>query len=324
MTPRENIMAALRGEKHEYIPNFFSDLAFCGASALTFDCGPIGGGRDGFGVLWKTSISAAGQACPITSPPVLEDIADWRRLVKFPDIDAFDWAGLSERQLAGVNRAEKPVEFQMWNGPFERVTHLMGFENALCAMYEDPDEVSALVEAVTDYQIAVLKKGATYFKPDFVTTFDDVATERGLFTSPALYRRLIGPAHRRFNEAARELGIIPLIHCCGKCEELIPDFLEEGYAAWTSAQPSNDILGILRRYKGRFAVMGGYDSNGLPSRPDATDDDMRAEVRRCLKAYGSEDNYLFMGFKLSASPDMSEFMRALAVIDEECKRCGRL
>ena len=324
MTPKENILAAFRGEAHDYVPNFFTDLDYCGATALTFDAGPLEGGYDEFGVLWETSVSAGGQACPITLDPVLKDITEWREKVRFPDIDVFDWEATAQRQIGGADRANRLVEFQMWSGPFERLTHLMGFENALCAMYEDPEEVAALMDAITDYKIAVLRKAKQYYDPDLVTTLDDVATERGLFMSPSLYRELIGPAHKRFNDAAREMGIIPLIHCCGKCEDIIPDFIEEGYAAWTSAQPSNDIRTILADTIGRLAVVGGFDTNGFPARPDSTEEEMRAEVRRCIHDYAEFPNYIFFGFKLASSPDMSEFMKAIAIMGDECRKVGRL
>jgi len=324
MTSKENLIAAIRGEEHDYIPNMFTAPAFCGATALTFDAGPAEGGYDGFGVLWQTSESAGGQACPITTNPVLEDIADWREKVHFPDYENFDWEGTAERQVGQVNREEKAIEFQMWSGHFERLTHLMGFENALCAMYEDPEEVAAFMEALNEYKIGVLRKAAQYYKPDFVTTLDDVATERGLFMSPKLYRELIAPYHKAFNDEARKLGILPFLHCCGKCEDMMQDFVDEGYVMWTSAQPSNDIKGICQRFRGRMAVAGGYDTNGLPGRVDATEEEMRAEVRRCIKDYGSEPNYLFMGFRLAESVDSNNMFSSVMLMDDECRKYGKL
>ena len=63
------------------------------------------------------------------------------------------------------------------------------------------------MEAITDYKIEIVKKAAQYFKPDFFTSFDDVATERGLFMSPGVYRELIKPHHKRLNDAVKAYGM---------------------------------------------------------------------------------------------------------------------
>lgn len=318
MNKKENIFAVMSGKAHEWIPNFMSEVAFAGATSETFDNGPLEGGLDGFGVLWKPSDSAGGAACPITVKPVLDDIRNWREVVTFPDLEAFDWEGCAARQLAGVDREDTPVEYQSWNAQFLRLTHLMGFENALCAMYEEPEECYALMDAVTDYKIEIVKKAAQYFKTDYFTSFDDVATERGLFMSPGLYRELIKPLHKKLNDAVKANGMQPIIHCCGKCEEIIGDFIDEGSIAWSSAQPMNDIVGLQKKYGGAITIIGGFDSNGRPGQQDASEEEVRAEVRRCIDTYAPAGNYIMMGFRLVNSTSIDGFFKALSPINDEC------
>ena len=45
-----------------------------------------------------------------------------------------------------------------------------------------------------------------------------------------------------------------------------------GWAAWSSVQPSNDICHLIETYGDRFGFIGGYDTNGLAAREDASDD----------------------------------------------------
>ncbi len=324
MNSRENMIAAIHGREHEWIPDAMLEMAVAGSASETFENGPAGGGRDGFGVLWKPSDSAGGQGCPITAAPVLEDITKWRDVVKFPNLEEFDWEALAAKQLGRVNRAERAIEYQSWNAQFLRLTHLMGFENALCAMYEEPEECYALMEAITDYKIEIVKKAAQYFKPDFFTSFDDVATERGLFMSPEVYRKLIKPHHKRLNDAVKEYGMEPIMHTCGKCEDIIEDFIEEGAVAWSSAQPVNDIKAIQKKYGSRIAVIGGYDSNGRPGQSDAASDEVEAEVKRCVDEYGSSTNYIMMGFRLAEIGSDKTFLDGLLEINSALKKYGRL
>lgn len=322
ITSKENMLLALNHQKTEWVPSV-GEMITCGGAAETFENGPVGGGMDGFGVKWVTTRSSGGQGTPAPGHCQFDDVADWEDKVVFPDLDAFDWEEAARIQLSVGDTSTRLVEYQCWNWSFLRLTHLMGFENALCAMIEDPDACLAFFDAVADYKIRLAERAVHYFKPDTINSFDDVATERGLFMAPDTYRKLIKPSHTKVNKAIREMGVLPVIHCCGKCEEIIPDFIEEGNVAWSSAQPMNDIEGILQKYGSRLTVIGGYNTNGAPAQPSATPEDIKAEVHRAIDTYAPYGNYIFFGFKLVDSTDPEEIQRAIAPIFEEGERYGR-
>ena len=273
-------------------------MAGVGGAKEWWENGPAEGGFDSFGVRWEGTASAGGARLPLSSPVALTDITAWEDQVKLPDVDKIPWKELAEEWLAGVDRSRQFVEYHAYNAQYERVTHLMGFLEGLCAFTEEPEATEALLTAITDYKIASLERINEYFKPDFYTPFDDVATQRSLFISPDVYRRLVKPQHKRVNDVCKQMGIVPLIHCCGKCEILIEDFIEEGFAAWTAAQPLNDIAGIAKKYGDRFAVIGGYDTNGFAGTMDADDEAVEKEVFRCLSEYGGNGGYVFAGFRM--------------------------
>ena len=322
ISAKENFLMALNHEIPEWVPNSATVVASAGATGETFENGPAGGGKDGFGVEWHCTESAAGQAVPAPGSYVLDDICDWEDKVVFPDLDKFDWKELAERQTSCVNRDEKIIEYSSWNGQFLRLTHLMGFENALCAMAIEPEACFAFMSAVTDYKIKIVERAAEYFKPDLFTSFDDTATEIGTFMSPSAYREIIKPNHKRLNDAIKAYGMIPVIHTCGKCEEIVPDFIEEGAHAWSSAQPTNDIAGILAKYGKQITVIGGYDTNGIPGMPDASEDEMRKEVKRCIDTYAPYGSYIFSGFRIVPGT-LADFINAAKPINAAAEEFGR-
>lgn len=325
LTPKENYLTALVEHKiPEWVPNLFNDVIMAGGGIESFENGPPGGGLDGFGVSWHGTRSAAGQPVPF-GKPVLDDITRWEDVVKFPNLDEYDWEGKAAAQLSmpGADRSQKAVEYGIWNAQFLRLTHLMGFENALVAMIEEPEAVEALLSAITDYKIRLVERVVKYYKPDIITSYDDTATERGLFMSPATYRTLIKPQHKRLNDAIKALGAIPFMHTCGKCEAIIPDFIDEGAYAWSAAQPMNDIAGILQKYGDKIGVAGGYNSNGRPGMYNATAEEIEAEVKRCMETYGPYGSYAFMGFRMVASEDPMAFMEAIAPISAAYEKYGR-
>ncbi len=324
LTPRENfLLAAVKHKIPDWVPNEMTDVIMTGGIFETFENGPLGGGLDGFGVEWHSSMSAGGQAVPAAGKFVLNDITKWEDIVKFPDLDAFDWEGQAAYQLSLGDRSKQVVEYGCWNGQFLRLTHLMGFENALCALYEEPEACSALMSAITDYKIKLVERAAKYFKPDIITNYIDVATERGLFMSPQTYRELISPQQKRLNDAIKALGIKPFVHCCGKCEDIIPDFIDEGFVGWSSAQPMNDIVGILKKYGSKISVIGGYNSNGRPGASDVTDEEIDAEVNRCIDTYAPYGSFVMMGFRLVNSYDPMAFFTALIPINAAVEKYGR-
>ena len=322
ITSKENCLLVLQHKKPEWVPSF-TEMIMCGGALETFENGPVTGGRDGFGVEWLTTRSSGGQATPAPNQAQFEDITEWEDKVVFPDLDKYDWEGAAKAQLAAGDRETQLVEYQCWNWSFLRLTHIMGFENALCAMVEDEDACLAFFDAVADYKIRLAERVHHYFHPDMITSYDDVATERGPFMSPDVYRRLVKPSHKKVNDAIKAMGIIPAIHCCGKCDELIPDFIEEGNVAWSSAQPMNDLAGILQKYGSQLTVIGGYDTNGKPGQASATEEEIRAEVRRAIDTYAPYGSYMFFGFRLVDTNNPEEVFKSMAPMFEEAGKYGR-
>ena len=303
MTERDNFWLTLVEHKDTgTIPNYGPSVVVgCGGQREAFENGPADGGFDDFGVQWEATASAGGAHVPLAYPIVLEDVTAWEDVVRFPDVDRIDWKGMAEEQLAGVDRNKVFVNYSAYNAQFLRVTHLMGFMEGLCAFSEEPEATEALMSAISDYKIRCIERIAEYFKPDFYTAYDDVATQHSLFISPTVYRELIKPQHKRVNDAARAYGMLPIMHTCGKCDMLIPDFIEEGAIAWTSAQPVNDICSVLDSYGRQISVIGGYDTNGRPGTTEATDEEVKTEVWRCLTEYAGRGSYVFSGLRLGGT-----------------------
>lgn len=321
LTPKENYLNAINHKKTEWTPVFPVDCAGFGFGAFPgpwFEKGPMGGGYDGFGVRWITPASGGGAPIPAPNEFILnsETIVDWKDIVKFPDLEAVDWKAMVEAEfkMTPVNREQTALEFGCGNGVFERLAALMGFEETLISLFEEPEACYELMETITDYKIEFARKVKEFYNPDIFNNYDDIATERGLFMSPDTYRKLIKPHHKRLHAAVRELGMIPIQHTCGLCESLIEDIIDTGAAAWTSVQPINDIVGLLEKYGDRIVLIGGYNANGAPGRVDATTEERLAEVHRCLDTYGKYPSYIAFPFVTvnSLNPeDMLEIMKPM-------------
>lgn len=304
---KDNYLRRLRQEQPEWIPMEGDSLMYCGFEYNSMEKGPMGGGFDGFGVKWAAPESGGATAIPEPGYFLLDsdNIENWRNILTFPDVAAYHWEQDACEQLEGIDREEMAVDYGDGNGPYERLAAFMGFEEALLAIAEEPEAVEELLAAITDYKLACMEYIAKYYQPDTYTLYDDVATQMSPFMSPAAYRNLIKPQHKRLADRAKELGMIPILHCCGKAECLVEDFIDEGWAAWSSVQPCNDIIGILNQHGHQICLAGGYDTNGPAG---ATDDPekIQKEIERCCQTYGDKPGYIFAGFILVAGETPEE------------------
>lgn len=319
---KENYLDFLHHKPTAFVPNCFVGNKIYGFGALN---GPaiekgaqFGDCIDGFGLKWEYPSTGGGAAIPDCKCIILDDVTEWREKVTIPDPAKYDWKAdyeLECKMIGTPNRDSEVIDFGFGNGVFERLAALMGFEEALYSLAAEPEETYALLEAITDYKVAALDYIIDAYHPDTITYYDDVATERDLFMSPETYRTLIKPHHKRFAQECIKRGIIPIYHCCGHAESIVEDMIDCGWGAWTSVQISNDICALIEKYGDHFGFIGGYDSNGLPAREDASDEVVINEVKRCLDMYGKyHKGYCFFGFRNINSLDPDVLNSAMGLI----------
>jgi hypothetical protein len=305
LSRKENYLRAMRHEEYEYVPGAWGqDLMDCAFGGLSLEYGRAENNFvDGFGVRWVKTDSTSGQPLPAPGEFILKDIARWKKDIAIPDVETVNWEQFAEEAMTGIDADSYATSFSSVNGVWERIAALMGFEEAMVALFEEPEACYDLFTAITDYKIKLAEKVAKHLKADIFINYDDIATQRDLFMSPDTYRRLIKPHHRRLNDAVRNLGMIPVQHTCGHAEICVDDYIETGAEAWDTVQPCNDITKLLDRYGDRFCFVGGYDSNGKPGYPDATVEEIEAEVERCFREYGGKKGWIFNGAFFVASGD---------------------
>lgn len=326
MTNKENALAALRGEKHDSIPCFFSSMQIITASELG-DVPPMfqGPDYDKYGVHQTPTDSAGGMATPTpTIPPVLTDITKWQEQVTLPDYDSIDWKAEAVRDCAIFNtdREHFGQDFFCANGIFERLHFLMGFEGALCAIVEEPEAVSEFVGVLADLKIKAVQIAARYYKPDVFTYLDDYSHQNGLFISPADFRKIFKPHLQRIFDAIKQTGMIPKFHCCGKMQDLTDDFMEIGVKACDPCMPMNDIIKMQKKHPD-ICFMGGLDIQHVIDAPGITEDEIRTEVRRCIDTYGPAGNYMMYGTSLSLyNPSAYAPGESIGTVIDECARYG--
>lgn len=284
LTNKENYMRVLRREVPESIPNAAYQL--CYPSYLKKDRNPDGSGFDYFGVEYVTSERSgfAGGFIPKPGVFMIHDITTWRDIVKIPDLSGVDWEKMAADDLKQYDRSKGPIMSDSVTGFFQALINFMGFTEGLCACFEEPEEVKAMMETICDYQVGVAKNIIKYYQPDALWLPDDVATARAPFVSKEMFEELFYPSWKRYVEVFLNAGIPAQLHCCGECGILIDDFIDCGFSAWDPAQPQNDLKGIKAKHGNKLAFVGGFDAKPIQV-PGVTEEFVREYVRSFLNTY---------------------------------------
>jgi len=157
------------------------------------------------------------------------------------------------------------------------------------SIYEQQCEVALenlarLYEAVGDRVTAVYMSGT------------DFGTQRGLFMSPKTYRALYKPFQKRLNDWVHEhTSWKTFMHSCGSVMALIPDFIEAGFDILNPVQWTADDMDpatLKARFGDRVTFWGGGvdTQNTLPF---GTPDQVRDQVRECIKTFGPGGGFVF-------------------------------
>ncbi len=246
---------------------------------------------------WGTFISFPEDqpaAVPIVTPEnqVIQDIEEWQEYVKVPDLLANCSEGWEEAlaNKAAIDQNEYLTMTIMGTGIFEQLHMLMTFEDTLCNLLMYPDEMHELIDVITEYRLQYMKLIVENLHPDAILSHDDWGSENSLMMAPETWREFFKEPYRKLYKYLHDNGVLVIHHSDSFLEPIVEDMAEIGIDVWQGALPSNDIVKLNKLLDGRMAMMGGI--NSVIDRCDATEEEMRTEVRRCLNEYGGLRNFI--------------------------------
>lgn len=246
---------------------------------------------------WGTFISFPEDqpaAVPIVTSQnqVVQDIEQWEKYVKVPDLVANCSEGweVAKANKAAIDQNEYLTMTVMGTGIFEQLHMLMTFEDSLCNLYLYPDEMHALIDVITEFRLQYMKLIVENLHPDAIVSHDDWGSENSLLMSPDTWRTFFKAPYKKLYDYLHENGVLVIHHADSFLEPIVEDMVEIGIDIWQGVLPSNDIVSIFEKLGGRMAMMGGIRS--VIDRADATEEEIRTEVRNCLEKYGHLRNFI--------------------------------
>ena len=211
------------------------------------------------------------------------------RMLK-PDPSRIPWKMLQEN----APKWEANGEFRqlvVWFGFDVAHSHMVGTEDFLIGMYEDPDWITDMFDTYLTTSLnmcqEILDAG---YKFDGIFWYDDMGYKNTTFFSPEMYRELLKPFHKRAVDWAHERGLVTELHSCGFIEPLIPDLVEIGVEMLNPLEIKAGMNPerLKATYGDKLAFHGGINAQ-LWDDPEK----VKAEMERIIPVMKEGGGYVF-------------------------------
>ena len=184
--------------------------------------------------------------------------------------------------------------FFCWAGAsvFELMHPVCGHENMLMGMILDVDWVKDMCSVYAQLLIDLME---TLFgeegPPDGMFFFEDMGFKEKPFMSPAMYKEIVWPAHKRLFDYSHSKGLPVIVHSCGYVEPLVQGLIAAGMDCLQAMEvkAGMDLLRLKKAYGDRIALFGGMDVRTLESNDPRQ---VKAELEGKLPGVMSPGGYI--------------------------------
>jgi len=300
MTPKDDILAALRRQPPSRIPVFewfidqtvLQDLAgttdpIDATEILNLDAVNV---RPDYEKKWIDELTYLDEwgiqrkltgdvlAAAVSHP--IEELAN-HKAYTFPKVDASHRFRTLERAMNqyGDRRA---IVLNLRDG-FSDARDLLGYQNALMGVLLDKENYVELLKRIVEYNVAVAELAVKRFGVQIVATTDDVCTADGPLFSPKAYKDVLYPAFREVMQGYRDLDLLIIKHCDGDIRPFLDLWIDAGIHCLDPIDPGAGLdMGEMKaKYGGRICLKGNIDCTGHLC--DGTPEQVAEEVRLCIE-----------------------------------------
>jgi len=147
--------------------------------------------------------------------------------------------------------------------PHEMIWRIMGAENVLMKLAEEPERMAKFIERLGDFLVGIVEAqvAAAEGRLSGMYIWGDIAYRRGMLFSPKYWRDVYKPQLKRICDAAHKAGLKTIYHGCGNASEVFEDMIEAGVDGYNplEAKAGLDVVDLKRRFGRRWAFNGNID-----------------------------------------------------------------
>jgi uroporphyrinogen decarboxylase len=206
----------------------------------------------------------------------------------WPDPDEFDYSSLD------TLKDELPDGMKLIvcgaGGVLENVIALTGFDNLCYMLYEDPELVGDIFEAVGSRFVRYYEICSKYDSVGALISNDDWGFNHQTMISPKDLRKYVYPWHKRIVEVIHESGKPAILHSCGNFNEIMDDVID--YIKYDGKHSYEDkiipVEDAYEKWGGRIAILGGIDVDFMVN---STPDEINRRSKQMLERSATRGGY---------------------------------
>jgi uroporphyrinogen decarboxylase len=196
---------------------------------------------------------------------------------------AYDESRIPESTVEAYRQARQRGSFVCYSAHacFHPTWMRIGMERMLMSMLDEPEWVDEMYAAhaqlVIDLFEGMRRRGMAF---DGAFLADDLGYQAAPLISPALYRELVLPHHKRLCDHFASAGLKTFLHSDGRVTPLIPLFLEAGFAGLhpLEAKAGLDVRDLVAEYGNRLVWIGNIDVRRLSGTRAEIEDEIIPKV----------------------------------------------
>lgn len=286
-TRREIVRKAIYFRNPGRIPMFYFSGDLSESDIIQVVCEEWAMGPDHDEVEWGfTWDIQEGEAAPMGVPRFTR-LDDWGKLEDYivrglPDANRED----RFHRMKEVEVGDRYLMGSLFLSGFTVMWMLRGFENLMYDLFDEPENVERLAEAVFGVENQIIRRMKEQGF-DGVSFFDDWGTQRSMFISPELWKEHFLPHYKKQFELVHSLGMDVFFHTCGAVYPIIEDLIEAGVDMLNLGQLNLNEPGRLRKeFKGKvcFVQPLDYQKTGLLGNRE----EIFAEAQEIYDLFGDE------------------------------------
>lgn len=291
LTARQNLLETIKGGTPDrYVNQYEFFEIVVPIPGFKYPAAPGETVKDDWGITFNWPEGQIG-AFPLHDDEhkLLKDITKWKEVITPPNLDVpeEEWAAAIEIANA-VNREEQFVAPFLAPGIFEMTHHMMGMEDSMMALYEEPELMHELIAMLTEQELKRAKLIVERLKPDAIFHHDDWGSQISTLLSPDMFEEFYLDPYKKVYKFWKDNGVELIVHHSDSyAATLVPFMIEMGVDIWQGVMNTNNIPELIEKYGGQITFMGGIDS-GEVDFPKWTPEICAEHVERACKTCGTK------------------------------------
>lgn len=253
---------------------------------------------DPFGCVWAFTIKGY-QGIVVKHP--LADWSKWRDY-EFPDPDdglpveggekLIPWEEVYSSLERMKERGDPVIAYMPHGFFFQRLYYLRGFTNLLKDFLKKPPQIYELIDALTEYNLELVKRVLKFKGIDVVCFGDDLGCQDRMPISPKTFREFIFPAYKKIFRYIRARGIHVRLHTDGHVIEVADQLVEAGVSILNIQDLVNGLENIEKVCKGKVCIDLDIDRQKIV--PFGTPKEVKEHIKRAVEVLSMKKGGLMM------------------------------